>query len=133
MSDTAPVFDAFAFLATLREVAEAPPAACPAPVGFSDPSGSRPDPSGREPAPHEAFRSFRRISPSRGVQPAPEPPAPPLPWRRLPFGPERGAAFAFARQQPGACRTCAGRSWWRHPDGTPCCTVCHPSPHPPTP
>lgn len=128
MSGAADVFDAFAFLAMLGEVAEAPLGACPAPVEFGDPSGLRSDPRGPESTPDQGFRDFSRISLSRGVQPVSEPRNPPLAWRCLPFGPERGAAFALARQQPDACRTCAGHRWWRHPDGTPCCEICHPSP-----
>ena len=134
MSDTAATFDAFAFLAKLGEAAEASaplPAASPAPTGFSDPSSLRLGPGGPDAAPRHGFRSFSGVSPSTIAEPAPEPFGPPAPWRRLPFGPERGAAFALARQQPGACRVCASHCWWRHPDGTPCCAVCHPSPHPP--
>src|SRR4051812_31217414 len=33
-------------------------------------------------------------------------------WRMLPYGRERGRAFAEAQVQPGACRCCAGRRWW---------------------
>jgi len=134
VSGAAEIFDAFAFLATLREAAEASaparaPVASPREPELSNRSSLRPEPGGVEPAPRNGFRSFRRISASEVALSAPEPFGPPLPWRRLPFGPERGAASALARQEPGACRTCAGRRWWRHPDGTPCCVVCHPSPH----
>lgn len=40
------------------------------------------------------------------------PPRPATPWWQMPYGAERGAAFAAARRQPGACPMCAGRRWW---------------------
>ena len=51
-------------------------------------------------------------------------------WRSLPFGPERGEAFAAARLAPGACRRCAGRRWWRGEgaQAAPRCMACHPPP-----
>lgn len=60
-------------------------------------------------------------------------PASPQPvegWRALPYGPERGEAFAAARLAPGACHCCAGRRWWgaeRGEDGLRC-LACHPPP-----
>jgi hypothetical protein len=51
-------------------------------------------------------------------------------WRSLPFGPERGEAFAAARLAPDACRRCAGRRWWRGEgaQAAPRCMTCHPPP-----
>lgn len=55
--------------------------------------------------------------------------APPVGWETLPFGEERAAALAIARQTPGACFTCAGRDWWQHgPESRLLCRVCHPPP-----
>jgi hypothetical protein len=55
---------------------------------------------------------------------------PALEWLAMPFGPERGRAFAEARQAPGACSCCAGRTWWRYQGeaGAPTCRTCHPPP-----
>lgn len=53
-------------------------------------------------------------------------------WDALPYGPDRGAAFADARVDPGACPTCAGRRWWRHAAdaaGALTCATCHPADH----
>jgi hypothetical protein len=53
-------------------------------------------------------------------------------WSDMPFGPERGRAFAEARRQPGACRTCAGRMRWcgaSEPDTALRCATCHPPDH----
>lgn len=72
----------------------------------------------------------------RPVPAAPRPhpvsrlPSAPADWRALPYGPERGEAFAAARLAPGACHCCAGRRWWRGEGAqtTPRCIACHPPP-----
>lgn len=61
----------------------------------------------------------------------PPPPAPmTVDWLALPYGPERGEASSHARLLPGACRSCAGRRWWRGEGAqdAPCCIACHPPP-----
>ncbi len=68
-----------------------------------------------------------------GASPAtkqPPPPAPAADWRGVPYGAERGRAFAEARAMPGACQCCAGRRWWREADEAPPgrCMACHPPP-----
>ena len=53
-------------------------------------------------------------------------------WDAMPHGAERGLAFAEARQQPGACATCAARRRWcevGEPDAALRCTTCHPPDH----
>jgi hypothetical protein len=61
--------------------------------------------------------------------PAPAPP-PAVEWCRLPYGEERGRAFASARRAEGACPTCAGSGWWRGEgeQASPRCGTCHPPP-----
>jgi hypothetical protein len=51
-------------------------------------------------------------------------------WRELPYGAERGVAFADARAMLGACPCCAGRQWWREASeaGPRRCMACHPPP-----
>jgi hypothetical protein len=51
-------------------------------------------------------------------------------WWRLPYGPERGEAFAAARVAECACRCCAGRNWWfgEGAQASPRCMTCHPPP-----
>jgi len=72
----------------------------------------------RRPAPAAApaAQPLRRLSPV------------PADWRALPYGSERGKAFAAARLAPGACRCCAGRRWWRGEgaQAPPRCMTCHP-------
>ena len=49
-------------------------------------------------------------------------------WHRLPYGHERGRAFAAARLQRGRCSCCAGSRWWQEaedPKGWRC-AMCHP-------
>ena len=62
--------------------------------------------------------------------PLPAPPRPAVAWWQLDYGAERGRAFMKARAEPGACRICAGRWWWRRAgtteEGT--CATCHPAP-----
>ena len=57
--------------------------------------------------------------------------APAVAWHAMPYGAERGEAFAAARLARGACRRCAGRRWWqeaRDPTGWRC-WACHPGDH----
>lgn len=63
-------------------------------------------------------------------EPLTAPPRPAVPWHAMPYGAERGRAFAEARRQPGACPHCAGRRWWRRPgtEEAPTCETCHPPP-----
>jgi hypothetical protein len=83
----------------------------------------------------------RLETPAMGPAPAPwtatpmplrTPPRPAEHWSRMPYGSERGRAFAQARRQPGACPTCAGRRWWcevGEPDAGRRCNTCHPPDH----
>lgn len=130
MSVTAAHFDAFALLAELggAEGVSPPHGVLPAAAGFSGFSNRQGEPCVPVSVPVSGLRELSGISNRTVAHPAVELPDPPPGWRSLPFGPERGAAFALARRQPGACRICAGRLWWRHPDGAPCCAVCHPAP-----
>lgn len=67
--------------------------------------------------PEDKAEGLRRLA-ERPAAEAPE-------WWTLPYGPERGAAFAAARLAPGACRCCAGRRWWceaADPGGWRCAT-----------
>jgi hypothetical protein len=63
------------------------------------------------------------------VAPAATPP-PAVDWWHLPYGEERGRAFASARKAKGACPTCAGKRWWsgEGEQAGPRCMSCHPPP-----
>jgi hypothetical protein len=76
----------------------------------------------------EAGRLLPATAPNLPAPGAREVPA--AEWRELPYGAERGVAFAEARVMPGACPCCAGRRWWREADEAPPgrCMACHPPP-----
>ena len=82
----------------------------------------------------ERVAALARLEAAEPVDAAPAPPEPPpppaLPWHAMPYGGERGRAFADARRQPGACPHCAGRRWWRRAgvDEPATCATCHPPP-----
>ena len=63
------------------------------------------------------------------------PVSPAVAWCALPYGAERGRAFAETRRQPGACPNCSGRRWWcetGEADAALRCATCHPADHLPT-
>ena len=81
-------------------------------------------------APHYAAPVPAPAPPPAPPMPLPSPPRPAVPWDAMPYGAERGRAFAVARAEPGACPICAGRRWWQRAekDEEPTCSTCHPPP-----
>ena len=126
---TALAFDPWVALAKIRSAGAAPPKA--------------PNPPNPAPPPASGLDDLGGLGGGRPAEPnivaapvalrAPVPAEPPPPasdWWTLPYGPERGEAFAAAREAPGACYGCAGRRWWRGEGETEGgrCWTCHPRP-----
>lgn len=113
---------------------EADPVANEAPSTRSPPPPpDTPDAWGMSDA--DRVAALARLEAAEPVAVAPAPPEPPpspaLPWWQMPYGAERGRAFADAKALRGACPICAGRRWWRRAgtDEAPTCATCHPPDH----
>lgn len=122
-----------------REAAAPEPVAVPEPVANEAPSTRSPPPppdtpdaSGLTGTDHAAALARLEAAEPVAVAPAPPepPPSPALPWHAMPYGAERGRAFAEAKALRGACPICAGRRWWRRAgtDEAATCGTCHPPP-----
>lgn len=88
------------------------------------------------PPPPEVLADLRRwrgevaclVALRDGIMAPASAPPPVRDWRNLPFGAQRGKAFAVARLEAGACFSCAGHRRWCEPDedGPGLCITCHP-------